>query len=637
MVSAAFPNPESNKGRSSVFSRLKSHVSGWAVSLLIHILILVILATITRISLNESQDQLVTLLPEEVTEMLKNIELETKVEMVVGNQGSLDELGNSQQLSTIVSQMPVNEIKIEVDNSYSNFKIPIQTSSVELPESNILAAVNTTGSTENPTGGVQGAVDRITFEIASSLKERKVLVVWLFDASLSLKKRRDAISGRFEKIYEQLGQLKATKDNALLTAITTFGKETKFLTEKPIADVSKLIELTKNIQQDDSGVEKVFSATSLVINKYKKYRGRTGGRRKIMIIIVTDERGDDYSLIENTIEIAQRASIPIYCIGDGAVFGREKGYVNWEFPDGTSDYIPVDQGPESIFLERLQIPFWGNDSWRMEVVASGFGPYALTRLCRESGGLYFVSSQNRSVNFDLETLRQYQPDYLSLAKYQKFVSGNKAQNSLVKASLMKRIRRIPEPVTEFRADTEKNLRSEITESQKPMAELKYGLQEILRELEKGIKDREKITSPRWQAGYDLAIGRVLAMHVRSYGYDSLLAEMKTSPKPFTNKKSNTWLLRPANNIEGEQKIIKMAETAKKYLNRIIQDHPETPWAFLAKEELKSPMGWKWRETNRFYPPEPKTPEERKALLLAVEQERREEEMQKQARGPRPKL
>lgn len=356
-----------------------------------------------------------------------------------------------------------------------------------------------------------------------------------------------------------------------------------------------------------------------------------------MIIIVTDERGDDFAMLEKTIENAQRTSIPIYCIGDGAVFGREKGFVNWDFPDGTSDYVPVDQGPESIYLERLQLPFWGNNAWRMEVVSSGFGPYALTRLCRESGGLYFVTSQNHSVTFDLESLRHYQPDYLSLAKYQNIVSGNKALKSLVKASLIKRVRKIPQPETEFRADTEKYLRSEITEAQKPLAELDYGLREMLQELGKGSKDREKVTSPRWQAGYDLAMGRVLAMHVRTYGYNVLLAEMKTSPKPFTNKKNNTWNLRPASKIEGQQKFIKMAETARMYLNRVVKDHPETPWAFLAEAELRYPMGWKWKESFEYYPPEPKNDQERKALLLAEEEERIQEEKKKMARGPRPKL
>jgi hypothetical protein len=30
-----------------------------------------------------------------------------------------------------------------------------------------------------------------------------------------------------------------------------------------------------------------------------------------------------------------------------------------------------------------------------------------------------------------------------------------------------------------------------------------------------------------------------------------------------------------------------------YLNRVIKDHPGTPWALLAEKELKDPVGWVW--------------------------------------------
>lgn len=637
MVSATLPDSEMRSSEPSLFERKKTDFTGWIISVCLHLAALFLLATITRISFVDSDDHLVTVVPEQVTQELETIQTETKTELTVGNQGSLNEVGESQHLSTVASQIPVNELKIEVEQATSNFKIPVQTTTVELPESNVLAEVNATGSTDTPAGGVQGAVDRITFEIANSLKEKKTVVVWLFDASLSLKKRRDEISNRFQTIYEQLGQLNATKDNALLTSIVTFGNETKFITPKPIDDIPKLIELTKNIEPDESGVEKVFSATSTVIEEYKKYRKKNNGRRKIMIIIVTDERGDDIDLLEATIERAQRNSIPIFCIGDGAVLGREKGYVNWEFSDGTSEYLPVDQGPESIAPERLQLPFWGSNAWRMEAVSSGFGPYGLTRLCRESGGMYFISTHNHSKTFELESLRHYQPDYTSISRYKNTINSNQAMVSLVKASMIDRIKEMPQPILAFRADTEQRLRTAITEAQKPLAVLDYGLQEMLSELERGVKARDQVTSPRWQAGFDLAMGRVLAMHVRAYGYNSLLAEMKVSPKPFTNKENNTWTLMPSRNISGQQKIVKMAEQAEMFLRRVIHDHPETPWAFLAEQELQTPMGWEWRDVSRVYPPEPKTPEERKQLLLAQEAERQRMEQKKKARGPQPKL
>jgi hypothetical protein len=42
----------------------------------------------------------------------------------------------------------------------------------------------------------------------------------------------------------------------------------------------------------------------------------------------------------------------------------------------------------------------------------------------------------------------------------------------------------------------------------------------------------------------------------------------------------------------------MAQKANVYLRRVIDEHPETPWALIAKKELDSPFGWKWQETKR---------------------------------------
>jgi hypothetical protein len=42
---------------------------------------------------------------------------------------------------------------------------------------------------------------------------------------------------------------------------------------------------------------------------------------------------------------------------------------------------------------------------------------------------------------------------------------------------------------------------------------------------------------------------------------------------------------------------KQAAEAKKYLERVRDEHPDTPWALVAEQELKVPLGWKWREKH----------------------------------------
>ena len=121
----------------------------------------------------------------------------------------------------------------------------------------------------------------------------------------------------------------------------------------------------------------------------------------------------------------------------------------------------------------------------------------------------------------------------------------------------------------------------------------------------GEQDRPQESSPRWQAGYDLAMGRALAAKIRAETYNMMLALAKTKlkfdpPKSEDVPQNNTWVLRPANTIETGSRGEKLAEKAKAYLQRVIADHPDTPWALIAERELDTPIGWSWRQT--YTPP-----------------------------------
>jgi hypothetical protein len=111
----------------------------------------------------------------------------------------------------------------------------------------------------------------------------------------------------------------------------------------------------------------------------------------------------------------------------------------------------------------------------------------------------------------------------------------------------------------------------------------------------GEGDRNKLTSPRWQAEFDLAMGRIMAAKVRIDGYNEMLAALKRG-KNFENPGSTRWFLEAADVYEAGSKQKNMAEKAKQYLQRVVNEHPGTPWAKLAEQELKTPLGWKWRES-----------------------------------------
>ena len=181
----------------------------------------------------------------------------------------------------------------------------------------------------------------------------------------------------------------------------------------------------------------------------------------------------------------------------------------------------IDQGPETVAPERLQLPFWSGPALEMERMSASFGPYALTRLCAETGGMYFVAAESRfGPRFEPAVMRNYPPDYRPIRDYHKQLVTNQAKGALVRASKLTWDEGFPRPQLSFRADTDNVLRREITAAQRPLAKLDYRLKELESVISLGIKDREKLKSPRWPASFDLAIGRLSAWRVRAYGYNT---------------------------------------------------------------------------------------------------------------------
>jgi hypothetical protein len=45
-----------------------------------------------------------------------------------------------------------------------------------------------------------------------------------------------------------------------------------------------------------------------------------------------------------------------------------------------------------------------------------------------------------------------------------------------------------------------------------------------------------------------------------------------------------------------------------YLQRVLREHPGTPWALLARTELATPLHWKWDEQFTDLSPPPPRPE-----------------------------
>ena len=512
--------------------------------------------------------------------------------------------------------------------------LPALETNMEFHRADLTMAIEVSGDTDDLTNqGVEGAMDRITYEIANSLKERQTLVIWMFDASQSLNDRRAAIADRFENVYAQLADMGSGQ--GLHTGVVSYGQQTRLMTPQPVTDVGEMVEAVRTIQPDESGRENVFSALGTVMDQWKTFH-RHEGRWNKLVFIVSDERGDDApEHLEDVINLAKRFSYRCYTVGNAAVFGQQKGYIVWRYEDGFEEPLPVDQGPETAFPHVLQLPYWGGGDWRLNQMSATYGPYALTRLCVETGGRYLITEDNaRGYQFDSALMREYRPDYRPVRVIESEIRSHPAKLALREAAglMYDDLVSVPTPSLLFFAESDTVLRNEITEAQRPMAVTEFWVNKIYDMLKQGERARDSLDDPRWRASFDLAMGRIMAMKVRLVGYNQMLAAMKSSPQAFEGNGNNEWRLTASSLIDTGPQMRNAAEAAREYLKRVIDEHPGTPWEKLAVRELGQDMGWEWHESMRYVPGmENRTDlDQDQVRLLLAEEMRRQQQRQMQA-------
>ena len=609
-------------------------------SMLVHLIIILTLALVPlRAEVDEEAVVLVSPpeYEEEKIEMIDEITYSDVEQTEVGansdaevdmSEASAEIFSEQAEIPNPVELDPTELGQIEVNNMFEHAVAPLD------------KLEDLKGKVGQGTEGAKGAVDRLTFEILQSLEERPTLVVWLFDQSGSLHRQRREIRDRFERIYSELGIAKESEveafskdksDQPLLTSVIGFGSKVTLYTEEPTDDLEEIKSIVGSIEVDSTGEEKVFSAISSAAEQYKGLRRMRSGRepqRNVLFVVVTDEKGDDHNMLESSITSCRKLAIPVYVIGVPAPFGREHSLVKYVDPDPKYDQSPqwaqVDQGPETFLPERVQVGFTANFEAE-PVIDSGFGPYALTRLCYETGGIYFTVHPNRNVSrkvkrgeidpyasdlkyfFDPVAMSRYRPDYLSQKDYVNMVKSSPLRHALVNAAQMKPASGLARPKTRFVRMSEPQLVGELTSAQQDAAKLEPTLVRMAQTLNPGMKVRDEEQSLRWRAGFDLAMGRVLAQKVRTETYNAMLAKAKRGMS-FKDQKNNTWLLAPSEEISVGSKWKNEAETATELLQAVANEHKGTPWALLAKQELSVPIGWKWEESfTDLAPPAARNP------------------------------
>jgi hypothetical protein len=343
-------------------------------------------------------------------------------------------------------------------------------------------------------------------------------------------------------------------------------------------------------------------------------------KQKLVVVIVTDESGDDGANIDQAIERAKKYNAPVYVLGREAVFGTQYARIRWVDPKyNLTHWLLINRGPETPFAECLQTDGL-HERW--DSYSSGFGPYELVRMSKESGGVYYVlpgEEENLSGQeavekrkFQFYDMKEYVPNLDTRREYEQERNQSKFRKTLwdVIQTL----------------DPYKDKELHIQEHWYPIAEAEFGktgaisFQRAIRAMvlfdqaaETLLKIRplrDKEASQRWRANYDLMLAQTMAYRVRLFQFCLAMDQHKKHfPKP-KSEKSNVWnLARTAKMIEPDAQVVKVTKVDTAKLNQqeqaaremfelVKRQHPRTPWSNRAEYELQVGFGFQFAEGFR---------------------------------------
>ncbi|MBP87146.1 MAG: hypothetical protein CMJ64_10580 [Planctomycetaceae bacterium] len=595
--------------RSFSFRDALRGVGACGFSMIAHVVVIVLLAVWTfDDQIKAATQMLVASAPrEEIEDPPVEIELQEEIETVTEETVSVFSAAPAVGIAgggPVAAGSPTLDMTL-VEKA-ENTEIVINAPTIGIPDSrDLIEAVpdgEVKGEPRDIVDDYQTAMDRIAQEIMWMLDENNVLVVWAFDQSESMKDDQQEIRDRVANVYNQLGITGNSNSDALLTAVTSYGKG--FIDHTGGKATSSRDEIRKAIDSvpiDDSGEEMMCQAVGVAISRYRKIAQRG---RQMCMILVTDESGNranNDAFLEKAIAEAKSAKCKMFVLGRESVFGYPYAHILWIAKDTRRHHwLRIDRGPETGFPEQLQTNGFRR---RHDAFSSGFGPYEQTRMARETNGVFFMlpSVETNLVGaqkekYELEALRPYRPDlrarqevFFDRDKYPlrsmmwKVISDLNPHNKSNKAVEMRMtFSLIP---NEYRNQMKQ-------EQAKALMHLRY-MAEAEKALAEGKRLREQEADPRWQANYDVIFAQLVAYQARMYEYGVALEAFMQKPKTAPLMKGTARL------VHWDVGTVRQTRTeeSKPYIDRatvlfktLQEEHPGSPWAARAAWELRRGFG-----------------------------------------------
>lgn len=517
----------------------------------------------------------------------------------------------------------------------------IGTSSIALPSDNMIGEDLGVGEVSGEVGamveGYGAALSQLTQELIRLMRQERIMVVWLFDESESMKDDQKEIAQKFHKVYEELGiqsrsdKVLKEKDEVLMTAILGFGKTVHEITKQPTTKIPEIQASIDKIPIDESGEENMCSIVQKVVNEYGP-QARAQKRRLVLVIVSDESPTDDKpwdkngigNQLEPAIDVCKKFKAPVYILGREAIFGYPLARVQWRDPVyNLSHWLWIDRGPETAWPECLQ---WDGLTARHDSSPSGFGPYSQVRLAKESGGIFFVlpgEEENlvgrpgaaEARKFAALAMKEYEPNLIPRREYEEDRQKSKFRSTVwdvilrlnphLDGKLNMRVWGYPIEIEEFR-------KAGLVEFEKAsnvmnLLNQAIGLMDDVRPL------RAKEDSQRWRAAYDLIYAQCVAYRMRIFQYLVALDDHAASDPKRKDVKDNRWDLhyQPAlrtptdDQFERLKKAFNIKESKADYLakldserkraielfEQVKKDHPGTPWAARAEWDKNRGFGF----------------------------------------------
>jgi len=409
-----------------------------------------------------------------------------------------------------------------------------------------------------------------------------VLLIWLMDASVSMKDDQEEIKNQLwtmdKKFREQEGAGK------LMQAVVYFSDRPQlWLSATP--DIDQVMEAIENIEPSPPGTKENVMAAVEFVAKHKQFN-RPGLRARKVVVLVDDDSGDDSKDVEDALRALKQAKMSLFAINRECPFQSTTLYESYEWVDDDGEKFSgrgyVIRGPETARPEITHIP-WGNFEYHNYrgggvsmggKIMSGFGIYDISRLAYYTGGAYYILGESQDV-YDWELMERYRPELVSRTDYDARTARNPFKRVIEEVS---KEWRETQCGGWFRPD---QLNTMISRAKKKQQQLEGLVNRIQKE---AFMSDSKLSAlkahRRWPANADIVWVQLnLARHrLRQYTYG--IEEFKRSLKKPIPDDHRIW-------AHGTQKVketpasIKDKEKVIVAMRYAASRHPRTPWGFIA--------------------------------------------------------